>query len=104
MKMKRISASMFLAVIFCFSAAVLVFSLLASIKLAALNDTAARLRAETAELAEENRSLTAQYEQSISIDEIERYAVEELGMRRCTPEQIEYIDISKYIETSEQTG
>ena len=48
--------------------------------------------------------LLAQYEQCVSIDEIERYAVEELGMRRCTPEQIEYIDISKYIETSEQTG
>lgn len=95
MKMKRISASMFLAVIFCFSAAVLVFSLLASIKLAALNDTAARLHAETAELAEENRSLTAQYEQSISIDEIERRAVEVLGMQHPTAEQIEYIEYTE---------
>ena len=33
-----------------------------------------------------------------STEEIEKYAVEVLGMQRCTAEQIEYIDMS------EQTG
>ncbi len=102
--MKRVSAALFAVVVFSFSAVLLVLSLLAAIRLAALNDTALRLTAETKELREESAMLLAQYEQCVSIDEIERYAVEELGMRRCTPEQIEYIDISKYIETSEQTG
>lgn len=101
MKMKRISNSMFLAVVFCFSALMLVFSLLASIKLAALNDTATRLSRETAELVEKNRALTAEYEKNINIEEIERYAVDELGMRRPTAEQVEYIE---YIDKSEQTG
>lgn len=102
--MKRVSAALFAVVVFSFSAVLLVLSLLTAIRLAALNDTALRLTAETKELREESAMLLAQYEQCVSIDEIERYAVEELGMRRCTPEQIEYIDISKYIETSEQTG
>lgn len=102
--MKRVSAALFAAVVFSFSAVLLVLSLLASIKLAALNDTASRLTAQIKELRDENAALTAQYECCVSIDELERRAVEELGMRRCTPEQIEYIDISEYIKTSEQTG
>ena len=101
--MKRVSAALFAAVVFSFSAVLLVLSLLAAIKLAAL-DTASRLTAQIKELRDENAALTAQYECCVSIDELERRAVEELGMRRCTPEQIEYIDISEYIKTSEQTG
>lgn len=93
--MKRVSYSMFIAVIFCFSAVMLVFSLLASIKLAALNDTAAKLINETKALEEENKILTAEYEKLINIEEIEKYAVEVLGMKRPTADQIEYI---KYIK------
>lgn len=92
MTMKRVSNSMFLAVVFCFSALMLVFSLLASIKLTALNETAARLSQETAELVEKNKSLTAEYEKNINIEEIESYAVDVLGMRRPTARQVEYID------------
>lgn len=95
MSMKRVSYSMFIAVIFCFSAVMLVFSLLASIKLAALNDTAAKLINETKALEEENKILTAEYEKLINIEEIEKYAVEVLGMKRPTADQIEYI---KYIK------
>lgn len=95
MSMKRVSYSMFIAVIFCFSAVMLVFSLLASIKLAALNDTAAKLINETKALEEENRILTAEYEKLINIEEIEKYAVEVLGMKRPTAEQIEYIEYIK---------
>lgn len=102
--MKKVSAALFAVVVFTFSALLLVLSLLAAIRLAALNDTASRLTAQTNELRNENAALLAQYEQYISIDELERYAVDKLGMRRCTAEQIEYIDICKYIDTSEQTG
>ena len=102
--MKRGSAALFAVVVFSFSAVLLVLSLLAAIRLAALNDTALRLTAETKELREESVMLLEKNDKCVSIDEIERDTDEEQGMRRCTPEQIEYIDISKYIETSEQTG
>lgn len=91
MTMKRVSAALFLVVIFGFSAVLLVLSLLASVKLAALDDTAARLEKEQQTLYNENRALAAKYEQSISLDEVERIAVEELGMCRPSAEQIEYI-------------
>lgn len=96
--MKKVSSAVFVGILFGFSAVMLVFSLFASIKLTALNDSAARLDKETAAIEEENRALSAQYGQCASIEEIEKYAVEVLGMQRCTAEQIEYIDMS------EQTG
>ncbi len=102
--MRRVSAALFAVVVFSFSAVLLVLSLLAAIRLAALNDSASRLEARTEKLRDENAALLARYEQCVSLDEVERRATEELGMRRCTAEQIEYIDISEYTETSEQTG
>ncbi len=96
--MKKLSASLFVVILFSFSAVMLVFSLLASIRIAALNDTAARLQKETAVLTEENEILLAQYEQLVSIDEIERYAVEELGMQHCKAEQMETIVISEPVK------
>ncbi len=89
--MKYIYESLFRAVGFCFSAALLVLSLLCSIKLAAVNDTAARLEKEVNALQEENARLRAACETSLSLEEIERYAREELGMQRCMPGQILYL-------------
>lgn len=92
--MKRVSNVLFAAVLFAFSAVLAVLSLFASIKLAAVNDTATRLTKATEELYEQNDILLATIEKSISMDELERYAIEELGMCRCTVEQIEIIYIS----------
>lgn len=89
--MKKISAAVFLAVIFSFSATLLIFSLLASIKVTSLEDKAVRLETELQTLNDMNRELAAKYERSISIDEVERIALDELGMCRPSAEQIEYI-------------
>lgn len=96
--MKRVSSVLFTAVLFGFSAVLAVLSLFASIKLAAVNDTATKLTKATAELREQNDILLATIEKSVSMEELERYATEELGMCRCTVEQIETIVISDYIK------
>ena len=91
--MKTISEILFRAVCFCFSAVILILSLLTSIKLAAVNDTAAELDAAVGRLKTENEILRAEYENSLSLEEIERYASEKLGMQRQTPRQIIYIEL-----------
>lgn len=89
---KRVSELLFRAVGFLFSAVLLVLSLLTSIKLAAVNDTAAKLETQVSQLKSENQVLRAQYENSISLEEIETYATQVLGMQRCSPGQIIYIE------------
>ena len=90
--MKQLNETLFTAVTLCFSALLLVMTLLTGIKLAAVND-AARLEQETARLRTQNGILEAEYENSLSLEEIERYAEEVLGMQRCTPEQMIYIQM-----------
>ena len=91
--MKEICEALFRAIGFCFSAALIILSLLTSIKLAAVNDTAAELERSVSKLHNENEILRAAYENSISLEEIERYAIEELGMQRCSPSQIIYVEL-----------
>ncbi len=91
--MKQLNETLFTAVTLCFSALLLVMTLLTGIKLAAVNDAAARLEQETARLRTRNGILEAEYENSLSLEEIERYAEEVLGMQRCTPEQMIYIQM-----------
>ncbi|MEA5151833.1 MAG: hypothetical protein VB039_04425 [Oscillospiraceae bacterium] len=91
--MKQLNETLFTAVTLCFSALLLVMTLLTGIKLAAVNDAAARLEQETARLRTQNGILEAEYENSLSLEEIERYAEEVLGMQRCTPEQMIYIQM-----------
>ena len=90
--MKQIGEKLFRVVVLCFSAALLVLSLLTSIKLAAVNDRAAKLETQVEQLKTQNGILRAEYENSISLEEIERYATEVLGMQRCAPSQIIYIE------------
>ena len=85
--MKR-SENLFRAVCLCFSALLLVLSLLCGIRLAAVNDLAAGRKRETERLLAENARLRARCESSLSLEEIERYAVEELGMQRLSGEQM----------------
>ena len=59
---------------------------------AAMNDRAAKTEKAIKELSVENDVLLAQYESSMGLDEIEQYATEVLGMQRCAPGQIVYLE------------
>jgi cell division protein FtsL len=88
--MKR-PENLFRAICLCFSVLLLVLSLLWDIRLAALNDLAAGKKRETERLKAENARLLARCESSLSLEEIERYAVEELGMQRLSGEQMIWV-------------
>ena len=84
--MKRQRESLFLSICLSFAAALLVLSLLGSIRLTALNDRAAALERELESARTENAVLRASYETSVSLPELERRA-QELGMQRRTAAQ-----------------
>ncbi len=90
--MKQVNECLFRAVCLCTAALMLVLSLLCSIRLTAVNDREARLTREIAELERENESLRVRCEIRLSLEEIERRAVQELGMQRCSPGQIIIIE------------
>ena len=90
--MRRLSEIIFCAVCFGFAAVLLVLSLLGAVRLASLSDEDAGLEQELETLKDETRTLRVTYESMLQLDEIERYAVEELGLQHCSPGQIVYID------------
>lgn len=75
------------------TAALLVLTLLGAVELAVLNDRAAELSEQCRSLAEENRRLLAQCENSVSLEQIEDYAIRVLGMQHASPGQILYLDL-----------
>ena len=95
---KRTSEILFDAVAAFFSAVMLVLSLLCAVKLAAVNDRAAELKKENERLKTENQILLAQWENSMSLEELERYAIEKLGMQRPTPGQIRVIEFTEHVD------
>ena len=84
---------LFRAICIGFSLVLLVSALLGSIRLAALNEELTGLEKSLKTLKEENRVLQARVESSLSLEELERRATEELGMQRLSPGQIIYIDL-----------
>lgn len=74
------------------SAVIVVLSLLASAKLAEVEDRSEKLTKETALLEQKNRLLQVQCENLVSIEELERYAIEKLGMQRLSPSQVFYLE------------
>lgn len=80
------------AVLLLVSAVIVVLSLLASAKLAEVEDRSEKLTKETALLEQRNRLLLAQCENLVSIEELERYAIEQLGMQRLSPSQVFYLE------------
>lgn len=90
---KQLNETLFRAVGLCFSAVLIVLALLTNIKTAAVNDEAARLRQETEALKLENELMCAEYDNSMSLEELEAYARDVLGMQQCSPSQIYYIDL-----------
>ena len=71
-----------------FSALLLVLSLLLDTRIAACSDAAAEREREAENLRADNARLLARCESSLSLEEIERYALEELGMQRISGEQM----------------
>ena len=84
---------LFRAICIGFSLLLLVSALLGFIRLAALNEELTGLEKSLKTLKEENRVLQARVESSLSLEELERRATEELGMQRLSPGQIIYIDL-----------
>ena len=84
---------LFRAICIGLSLLLLVSALLGSIRLAALNEELTGLEKSLKTLKEENRVLQARVESSLSLEELERRATEELGMQRLSPGQIIYIDL-----------
>ena len=91
--MSRINGIYFRVICIGFSLVLLVSALLGSIRLAAVNEELNALEKSLQSLKEENRVLQARVESSLSLEELERHATEELGMQRLSPGQIIYIDL-----------
>ncbi len=90
--MTKVSNSVFNALCIAFSAVFLVLCMLCSAQSAAENERAALYRKELDILKTENRLLYVRSECSMSLEELEKYALENLGMQRLSPEQIFYIE------------
>ncbi len=83
-------------VLCCFLAALLlVLSLLTEIRTNALRDELDALRQEEETLSEEIRILDVRLASRLPIEEIERLAEEELGMRPCRPDQRVYLTLGE---------
>lgn len=91
--MSRASSILFCVICAAFSAAMLVMTLFGQIELARLNDAIAQAEAEAERLEEENGVLNARYENSVSLEEIEKYATERLGMKTPGAGQIIYCQL-----------
>ena len=91
--MSRINGIYFRVICIGFSLVLLVSALLGSIRLAAVNEELNALEKSLQSLKEENRVLQARVESSLSLEELERRAIEELGMQRLSPGQIIYIEL-----------
>lgn len=90
--MKNAALTFFTVMGTAFTAAMLVLTLMTNIECASLNDTAAQLSSEISALEAENKQLQAEYDNSLSLEELEKYASEVLGMRHPAPGQIVYTE------------
>ncbi len=88
--MNRVNSILFCVICAAFSAVMLVMTLFGQIELARASDAIAQMQAEAESLREENGVLRARYENSISLEEIEKYATERLGMKTPGAGQIIY--------------
>ena len=89
---KHISEVLFRAVGLLFSALLLILLLLCSIDQASAADRGGNLKWELRCLQDENRVLQSEIQSRYSLEEIEKYAGEVLGMKHCSPEQIIYME------------
>lgn len=90
---KARAEALFHALCLGFSAVLLVLSLLTAVRTTEVNDRAAESKAAVAALKTENERLLARCESSLSLETLERYALQELGMQPCRSEQIVFLTI-----------
>lgn len=91
--MKRLYFGLFIGICIAFSTAALVLTLLCSVERARLSQETAALELSLEAALEENARLRVESERSLSLQELERYAREELGMQTPTAGQIYHIEI-----------
>ena len=90
--MAKITNSVFNALCVAFSAVFLVLCMLCSAQRAAENERVAQYKKEVDKLKTENQVLYVQNQCYMSLEELEKYALETLGMQRLNPSQIFYIE------------
>ena len=90
--MRKRSAALFKAVCVVFSVCTLVLCLLWRVRLAQAEENIAALEDALKEAETEARVLTATYDSSISLEELDGYARGVLGMQPPEPGQIVYLD------------
>lgn len=90
--MSKVSNSVFNALCLAFSAVFLVLCMLCSAQRAAENERAAVYREEIERLKTENRIMYVESQCQMPLEELERYALEELGMQHLSTGQIIYIE------------
>ena len=74
--------------------AVAALMLMSYLNLTVLNDEIAKLQSTYQELCNENVLLQTEYESRYDLNEIEAYAVNQLGMIKMERSQVEYVEIS----------
>ena len=90
--MRKRSAALFKAVCVVFSVCTLVLCLLWRVRLAQAEENIAALEDALKGAETEARVLTAKYDSSISLEELDSYARGALGMQPPEPGQIVYLD------------
>lgn len=93
--MKNKSLYIFTAMTSLFAVCLLVMSLMTAVKTAAVNEGAAELEKKITELRAENERLETDIQINQKLEEIEREAVEKLGMQHVKAQQIVVLELEK---------
>ena len=103
------SLSLFAIVGTAFVMALMLFVVLANISYVEATNETVKLEARIAELTAEERKLQIEYEQTFNMNEIERYAVDVLGMTKPESEQVSVMraateDRAQVLEVADEGG
>lgn len=94
MKMKRASFILFRVICLGFSLLLLVMCLLSRISLAQTEARIEDLKGAVSQASSEERLLEAQLESGISLEKLDEYAVNKIGMQHPVQGQIRYIELA----------
>lgn len=91
--MKEKTLYIFTALVTFFAVCLLVLSLMTAVKTAKVNDSAAALEKKLAAIREENERLETETEMKMSLEEVEREAMDKLGMQHVQPQQVVVLEL-----------
>ena len=94
-KRSAAGVSVFAAAGFVLTLAFIVLMLLSYVRLAEISGDTMKLESAIAELDDENAKLRVQYEMAFNLTEIERYATNDLGMKKLLGSNTTYIAIER---------